>query len=385
MMAGDPGLDTSRDEPHAGQKRVTGAPATGREELRALFELRALPGIYDRRIRELVRRYGSARAALDAPAAVLGRKAAEARGTRRVRGWVSNALAATDRHGLRVLTAHGEHYPDRLRHLHDPPFLLFARGQLELLGRTAVAIVGSRRHTRYGADAARDIAVGLGRSGLVVVSGLARGIDGHAHRAALRTGTIAVLGCGIDVAFPKAHKKLQEKIGRQGLLLSEFLPGTPPLPYHFPRRNRMIAALARCVVVVEAGTKSGSLITVEHGLDLGRDICAVPGSIDRPMSAGTNALIRDGARMVTGAWDVLDEMGLAQRDRPDETVVKEPPPELDGAGRRLWEELTVEPEHVDTLARRLDLTPAATLATLVELELLGHARKFAGARFARGA
>lgn len=284
-----------------------------REELRALLQLRALPGISDRELRQLLAYYGSPRAALRAPAAELGPKAAGVRGTPGVLGRVERSLRTIEEQGIEVLVESDARYPDRLRELHDPPPVLFARGRLELLEEPALAIVGARRPTAYGRDAARVLAYGVARSGLVVVSGAARGIDGVAHEAALDAGggTIGVLGCGIDVVYPREHIQLQERMANQGLLLSEFAPGEPPKQYHFPRRNRIIAALAQGVLVVEASNRSGSLITVNHATDLGREVLAVPGPIGRELSAGTNELIRDGAAVVLGVEDILATLGIS--------------------------------------------------------------------------
>jgi DNA processing protein len=242
-----------------------------------------------------------------------------------------------------------------------------------------VAVVGSRRHTGYGADAATAIAGGASRAGVVVVSGLARGIDAAAHAAALEGGTIAVLGCGVDVEYPRENARLQARIAGEGLLLSEFAPGTPALPFHFPRRNRIIAALARGVVVVEATAKSGSLITVDHALDLGRDVFAVPGPIGSDTSAGTNALIRDGARLVESAEQLLEELGLL----PEQPILPPPPPAPLAGEAGIAGALSREPRHLDELAAVCGVTPAGALVALLELELAGKARQLAGARFVR--
>lgn len=356
------------------------------EELRALLHLRALPGLGDVRLRALIQRHGSARAALGASAAELGQEAAGARASRPVLGRVERALGTIERLGLYVLSEADPRYPARLNHLHDPPPVVFARGRLDLLDRPAVAIIGARRNTAYGAEAARALSGGLAAAGVVVISGMARGIDSLAHEAALAGGTIGVLGCGIDVVYPPEHAELHERVGAEGLLLSEFSPGEPALRYHFPRRNRIIAALARGVLVVEASTRSGSLITVEHALDLGREVFAVPGPIGRETSAGTNALIQDGAKLVTGVDDILAELGVAIPELAGTTPPPPdplPPPELPGERLALWRALTTEPRHVDELAGACGLAPALALVGLLELELAGHARQLAGKRFVR--
>lgn len=356
-----------------------------REELRALLHLRSLPGLNDKKLRKLLARHGSARAALGAPAAELG-KAVEARGTRAVAERVERALRLLDRGEVQLLVESDPRYPARLLELEDPPPLLFARGRLELLERPALAIIGTRRPTSYGRDAARALAAGVSNAGLVVVSGMARGIDGVAHLAALEGGTIGVLGCGIDVLYPREHARLFAEVASAGLLLSEFSPGEPPLQYHFPRRNRLIAALSLGVLVVEAARGSGSLITVDHAMDLGREVLAVPGPIGRDTSFGSNELIRDGAAIVMGVNDILGTLGLAESGSGEsERPAVSAPPSLKGAALRLWRVLDVEPRHTDELAAECGLAPAAALAQLLELELGGHARQLAGQRFVRAA
>ena len=225
------------------------------------------------------------------------------------------------------------------------------------------------------------LAAGLARAGVVVVSGLARGTDAAAHEGALAGGTVAVLGCGIDVAYPPEHRALQERIAGQGLVLTEFPPGTPPLRHHFPQRNRLIAALSRGVVVVEASARSGALITANRALDLGREVFAVPGPIGRRTSEGTNALLRDGARIVLDATDILAELGLPAPE-PDGAGAA-PPAGLSGPALAVWQALSAESRHVDEVAARAGLDPAAALRALLELELLGCARQTAGMRYAR--
>ncbi|HZD79092.1 MAG TPA: DNA-processing protein DprA [Actinomycetota bacterium] len=202
-------------------------------------------------------------------------------------------------------------YPRLLRPLPQPPAMLFVRGRAEVLDWPGVAVVGTRGCTRYGRDTAAAISLGLAGAGYAVISGLARGVDAAAHRAAAEAGaaTIAVLGTGIDVTYPPEHAGLARKILEIGCLVSEFPPGTPPRKYHFPQRNRLIAGLARAVVVVEADERSGALITASHALEQGKDVFAVPGAIDARTSRGTNRLIQDGAGLVTCAADVTEALG----------------------------------------------------------------------------
>lgn len=361
------------------------------DELRALLHLRALSGIGDRTLADLLARHGSAQAALEAPAAELGARAARERGSRRVLGRVDQGFRTLERDGVVVLVRGRAGYPPALEDLYDPPALLFARGRLELLDRPALAVVGARRPTADGLAAARLLAGELSRAGLVIVSGMARGIDSAAHEAALANGTIGVLGCGIDVVYPREEAELFARVASEGLLLSEFLPGEPPQPHNFPRRNRIIAALSVGVLVVEAADKSGAMITVDHALDMGREVFAVPGSIVRPTSAGTNRLIQEGATMVVRAADVIEplvasgKISIQVPAPPAREAWDTPEPEgLDPSARSLWVALDLEPRHVDALAAAAGLSVPEALAGLLEMELRGYARQVGGMRFVRG-
>lgn len=348
-----------------------------RERLEALVRALALPGLGSGRLRNELE------VSSDSGAAVIRRvEAGLTRNQReRARGWATRALETIDALGLHVLTPGMAAYPARLRHLPDPPYALFASGRLDLLERgPIVAVVGTRSSSRYGREAARRIAAGIAAAGVPVVSGLALGIDGAAHRAAGAGRTIAVVGSGVDVAYPRSHAALHAEIARDGLILSEQLPGAPPLPHSFPRRNRIIAALASGVVVVEAPLRSGALITARLGLDLGRTIFAVPGRIDAPASEGSNDLIRDGAHLVTGAREILSTLGVAG---PEEDVADSEPGDLHGVGLALWRVLGPEPLQVDAIAGELGVDTHQILASLLSLEVLGHARQLAGMRFVR--
>jgi DNA processing protein len=296
-------------------------------------------------------------------------------------GWARTALATIRRAGLHVLTPEMAEYPPRFRELEEPPEAVFALGRLELMDTPMVAVVGTRKCTAYGRGAAQRIAGGLAGAGVTVVSGLALGIDGEAHRAAGAERTIAVLGCGLDVPYPLRHRDIQRDIARRGLLLSEQLPGAPASPQNFPARNRMIAALGLGLVVVEAPFKSGAMGTVRHALALGRPVFAVPGPTSARTSDGTNELIQDGAILVTGAREVLDVLRLpipADTADPDH-----PPLELHGVGLALWRALGPEPRHVDEVAGLIGMEPHQSLASLLALEIQGHARQLAGMRFVR--
>ena len=260
-------------------------------------------------------------------------------------------------------------YPPLLRELHDPPNRLYVRGGpvAELLARPAVAIVGARSCSPYGAHVARSVGRSLAGAGLVVVSGLARGVDGEAHRGALEGGgpTVAVLGCGIDRDYPRAHAELAARIRANGAVVSEYPPGVEPAPWRFPARNRIIAGLARATIVVEARSRSGALGTADFALELGRDVFAVPGEITAALSAGTNDLLRQGAAPFLAVEDVLSALGL-------EPSVKAVPGVSPLAGDVL-DALAEGPTGVDDLVRAMGRPSTDIAAALVELELAGRA------------
>ncbi|HXV57707.1 MAG TPA: DNA-processing protein DprA [Gaiellaceae bacterium] len=261
-------------------------------------------------------------------------------------------------------------YPALLGELHDPPALLYVRGEsVEILSRPAAAIVGARSCSSYGAQVARDLSRELAAAGLLVVSGLARGIDGEAHRGALAGGgaTVGVLGCGIDRDYPRAHAELARRmVEAGGLVVSEYPPGVEPAPWRFPARNRIIAGLAAATVVVEARERSGALITADFALELGREVFAVPGEITSGLSAGTNDLIRQGATPLLSAVDVLEALGVPSAPPASPAGLS---PAADAALRCLSD----GPRSLDELVRATALESAAAAAALTELELAGLA------------
>lgn len=267
--------------------------------------------------------------------------------------------------GLRFLARSSPAFPPLLGAIHDPPVGLFLRGagDAELLSQPAVAIVGARACSGYGASVARSLGRELARAGLVVVSGMARGVDGEAHRGALEGGgaTVAVLGCGIERDYPAAHAELARRIGESGLLVSEYAPGVEPAPWRFPARNRIVAGLCAATIVVEARERSGALITADLALEEGREVLSVPGEITSPLSAGANGLLKLGAAPLTSAADVLSCFGL-------EAERSEVPHGL----------LDLLPATADELVRRTGLSAAEIARTLVELELAGAAAAHEG-------
>ena len=269
---------------------------------------------------------------------------------------------------IRHLHRRDSAYPALLGAIHDPPPALFVRGSGEdaSLTRPAVAVVGARACSAYGRSVARSLSRELAAAGLVVVSGMARGIDSEAHRGALESGgtTVAVLGCGIDLDYPAAHAELARRIREQGLIVSEYEPGVEPAPWRFPARNRIIAGLCSATLVVEARERSGALITADFALEEGRDVLAVPGEITSSLSAGTNALLRLGAVPVTCAGDVLELFDLvpAQAARPD----------LGTTAQAVLTLLGDSPLSADEIARAAGIEPAPLSVSLTELELTGR-------------
>jgi DNA processing protein len=275
--------------------------------------------------------------------------------------------------GIRYVGRSEPAFPELLRAIHDPPPGLYVRGDggLELLGRPCVAIVGARACSGYGRAVARTVAQELAAAGVVVVSGLARGVDGEAHRGALAAGgpTVAVLGCGIDRDYPAAHAELARRIRESGAVVSEYGPGVEPAPWRFPARNRIIAGLSAATVVVEARERSGALITADFALEEGRDVLAVPGEITSSLSAGTNALLRLGASPLLGAADVLALLGI---DPSPPSAAPE------GNPAAVLARLSEGPAGADELVRGTGLAAGAVAAALTELELEGRVTEEGG-------
>lgn len=333
----------------------------------------------------LVRAFGSPEAvfaARDQDLQCAGVRRAVRAGLRRFDRWgeVDEQLARLDRVGGRLVTWADASYPDLLRQIHDPPIFLFALGELTAADAFAVAIVGSRDATAYGRQMTATIAEGLAAAGVSVVSGLARGVDGAAHAAALRAGgrTLAVLGSGIDVIYPSEHHRLHMQIAKSGAVVSEYLMGTQPDGENFPARNRIISGLSLGAVVVEATERSGSLITAQCAAEQGREVFAVPGPVGA-RSRGTHQLLRQGAALVEQADDVLRE--IAPHLRPSARTA----PALSDVERTVVGQLDDTPRSVDELIAATGLSAGMILETLLVLELRGVVRQLPGQGFARGA
>lgn len=288
------------------------------------------------------------------------------------------------RAGLQSIAWADEAYPPALAAIVDPPPVLWVRGNAAALNGPSVAIVGSRAGTPYALEVARSLAADLASRSIVVTSGLARGVDSAAHRGALDVSgmTVALLGCGADVVYPPEHRALAEGMTRDGAIVSELMPGTPPHPAFFPRRNRLISGLSRAVVVIEAGEKSGSLITARCALEQGRDVLAVPGSVLSGRNRGGHALLRDGAKIVETADDILEELGVPPGRQAQGSTVT-----CCGSGPGGDPLLAHLPRgeacDLDTLAERSGWPPARLLPRLFELELQGTVQRVGGGRFMR--
>ena len=354
------------------------------DELHALLLLRMLPGYCDNQIADLLQQHSPQQ--LLARPELLGRPA-HALTTPQIQKRCANAYRAMQRLDVSVITIHDPEYPSRLRILGgEAPAMLFARGNTELLNTPMVAVIGARNSTEYGDSVAQQLAGDLARRSVTILSGLALGIDGVAHRAALSEGgnTIAVLGCGIDVSYPPSHARLQERIAQDGLLLSEFAPGTPAMRHQFPKRNQIIATLPAGVLVIEAGPRSGTRKTVDRALLSQVEVFAVPGPIGRYESQGTNEIIQQGAHLVTHVRDVLE--GLKWIEVPAENeaecdVVEDNT--LSGPARTVFSKLDATARHVDAIARACSLGTTETLVLLTELELDGYVVQHSGKRFSR--
>ncbi len=339
--------------------------------------LASLRGITPRKLHRLCWTRGSATAALaDIRAGRAGSDADREHASVADPNRIAAAAAAA---GARFLAPGDEEFPSSCLHLDDPPVALFVRGARLDLPELRVAIVGARRCSALGAEIARDLGRRLGSSGACVVSGAAYGIDANAHRGALDAGgrTIAVLGSGIDVGYPRSSAELITRIADTGSIVSEYAPGVPAEPHRFPARNRIVVALASALVVVEGASLSGSRISVDHALDLGREVFAVPGAVTSPLAEVPLALIREGATMIRGADDLLHDLGFAGPTRED----AEPPIDLPDDERRVWVRLA-EPTLPDVVARDAALSIPDAVAALIRLELRGLVRS-AGGRYER--
>ncbi|KAA6124512.1 DNA-processing protein DprA [Cupriavidus cauae] len=377
------------------------------DEVAAWLRLEAVPGLGRRTARLLLDKFGLPQQVLAAGEAQLARwlpgpvaRDVRARPDAALSARIGRTVAWLREPGHHLLTLADAAYPRPLLDLADPPLLLYARGRLEILQRPALAVVGARSATVQGVRDAELFASTFSSAGITVVSGLALGIDAAAHAGGLAGpgGTIAVVGTGLDRCYPACHRALGQRIAAEGLLLSEFPLGTPARSQHFPQRNRLIAALARGVLVVEAALRSGSLITARLAAELGREVFAVPGSIHAPLAAGCHRLIQQGAKLVASPQDVFEEPGLfagpwagsqggsradswaggSRAAGKPETAARS-----SAAADALGTALAYDPVDPDTLCIRTGLPPEAVAAALLQLELTGAVERMPGNLYRR--
>jgi DNA processing protein len=367
-------------------------------EVRDLLTLSLVSGIGPRLTAALLERFGSADAALRASVAelctipYLTPRLAEAIHEARTGIEAAAELERIDRHGVRLVAMGSPEYPAALKNIADPPYLLYVRGTLTPADANAVALVGSRHCSDYGRRVAARLAAGLVRSSVTVVSGLARGIDGAAHRAALEAGgrTLAVLAGGLSRIYPPEHTDLAREVEASGAVLTETNMEQEPLAGLFPVRNRIISGLSRIVVLVEAAQKSGALITASHAADQGRTVMAVPGPVEAASSGGCHELIRKGAVLCRGVEDILEElhgvsaMAVAEKQAAsaEPPPLAGPPPGLDDSQRRIWELLT-ETCHLDQLVQRSGLSVPQISGALLMMEMRKTVRRLPGNRYER--
>lgn len=358
------------------------------DELVSYLALLSLPKIGPGALQKLVRAFGSASSALERSVAEYVEEAGLQRSQASTIQSELNVDAAQSKlqrineFGWNIYLDSEPDYPGPLLEISGRPPLLFTLGELQESDIDAVAIVGSRMATDQGKMFARKLAGDLARRAVTVVSGMARGIDRAAHQGCIEAGgrTIAVLGCSLDYRFSPSDRKLLESIVENGSVVSEFPPGTPTLPEHFPRRNRIISGLSQAVVVVEAGARSGALLTGNNALEQNRELFSVPGFPGRPQSIGTNRLIRDGAHLCAGVEDIFDRLPRLKRQvNARQTLSLKP---FSPEERQIIESVTEGPQQIDALSVKLGLTVSEVMPTLLALELKGVVRELSGKRFA---
>ncbi|MBA3774018.1 MAG: DNA-protecting protein DprA [Ramlibacter sp.] len=365
-----------------------------REELAAWLRLATTPGVGNTAARRLLAAFGPPTELFAQPAAALEQVVtrAQAASLHAEPAQFQELLEATarwlqpdKRAARRILTLGDSAYPPALLNIEDPPLMLYIMGSMDVAWPQAIAVVGSRNPTPQGLINARQFSRCFAQAGLTVVSGLALGVDAAAHEGALdacepgRPATIAVVGTGLDRVYPRQHLELAHRIAQAGFLVSEYPLGTPPLPPNFPRRNRIIAALSRGTVVVEAALKSGSLITAHQAAEQGKDVFAIPGSIHSPQSRGCHALLKQGAKLVETAQDVLEELSVAHAVPPAAGLNEAAPADEDG----ILAAMGFDPFSVDALVARTGIAAAHLQVKLLELEMEGVLARLPGGLFQR--
>ncbi|MDD4168691.1 MAG: DNA-processing protein DprA [Desulfotomaculaceae bacterium] len=348
-----------------------------------------LPGI-GKRLWTLVEHFGSPEAAWEASAKELsgapgiGAEGPDGLVQRKANLDLEDLVAKLEASGISFYCYSEPGYPEKLLSIFDPPPVIFVRGQFKAGDSLAVAMVGSRKPSPYGQIVAERLAKDLAAVDVTIISGMARGIDTVVHKGALAANgrTVAVMGSGLDVVYPRENKRLMEQIIANGLVISEFPPGSPPEAWHFPARNRIISGLALATVVVEAGERSGALITADFALEQGRDVMAVPGNIVNPLSRGPHRLIKQGARLVEGAGDILDELGL-EKLFPANQVGDGGSVKMSADEEALYRLLALDPVSLDELIVKSGLTSQKVMAALMYLEIKGFVRQMPGKSYTR--
>jgi len=362
-------------------------------EVRELIALLNTPGVGIVRARRLVDHFGSPEVVFSAPLKQIlsvpdiGRKTAESIVSgRRDYTQAHEQLRKAAEFGATVLTLWDNDYPPFLKNIYDPPPILFIEGKLDWKDSPAIAVVGTRKPSQYGAAQTKNIVEGLAHHGLTIMSGMARGVDSIAHKAALSGGgmTVAVLGCGLDRTYPPENKGLRDRIVGNGAVISEFPFGTPPEAKNFPRRNRIISGLCLGTLVVEAGDRSGALITAEYSLNQNREAFALPGDINRPQSMGCNRLIREsGALLISSENDILNAINLSTAASSRVKSQPKPKPKLNIEEEKIYNNLDSEPIYIDDLAIKSNTTPTQALTILLGMEMRGIVRKLQGNYYVR--
>ncbi len=361
-------------------------------ELKNWLALYTVPTIGPVRFTALVKHFGSPEKVLSASARELSELpdigSVIASNIKSKVSWdmAEEQVRRVEKNQVKVITFQDENYPEDLKSIYDPPPFLFVKGEIKKEDRNAVAIVGCRSASVYGKRITERIGRELAKNGITVVSGLARGIDSIAHLSALKEGgrTLAVFGSGLDVIYPPENKKLAGEIISHGAIISEFFMGTPPEAPNFPRRNRLISGLSLGVVIVEAGVKSGALLTAGCALEQNREVFAIPGNLGSKNSEGTNSLIKQGAKLVTKVEDILEELKITRHGDKSSAVQSEPDLTLlSETEKNIFKLISDEPNHIDKIAGQASVGVSQALSTLLSLELKGLVKQLSGKMFVR--
>lgn len=344
-----------------------------------------ISGIGRVRFSQLESHFGNLENAWKAPAAELKQSGLDKNSVRAITTWrpkisLDTEMEKLERYGVRVLTYRDQDYPARLKEIYDYPPLLYVRGTLEAQDEWCLAVVGTRRATVYGRQVTEEIVADLARNKITIASGLARGIDSIAHRAALEAGgrSLAVFACGLDTVYPAENTDLAKRVMQQGALISEYPLGVKPRADNFPRRNRILSGLSLGVLVIEAGETSGAMITAHLATEQNRDVFAIPGSILSPASKGTNQLIQEGAKLVRDYTDILQELNLTAVAQQLEMKELLPASETESL---LLKQLSAEPTHIDEVCRASGLPASTVSSTLAMMELKGLVKQVGGMNY----